>query len=72
MDDWAMGIWRDEQSVTENLWVMSTDIGSKKERATDFPWNNEISYITNTVDLPNVQTTQNVQGNLLLDVAVRS
>lgn len=35
-------------------------------------WNNEISCITNTVDLPNVQTIQNVRGNLLRpDVALR-
>lgn len=26
-------------------------------------WNNEISYISITVDLPDVQTIQNVRGN---------
>lgn len=37
------------------------------------PRDNEVSYVANTVDLPNVQTVQNVQGNLLrADVAIRS
>lgn len=37
------------------------------------PRDNEVSCATDTVDLPNVQTLQNVEGNLLgADVAIRS
>lgn len=37
------------------------------------PRDNEVSCATDTVDLPNVQTLQSVEGNLLgADVAIRS
>lgn len=37
------------------------------------PRDNEVSCVTDTVDLPSVQTLQNVEGNLLgADVAIRS
>lgn len=37
------------------------------------PRDNEASCVTDTVDLPNVQTLQNVEGNLLgAEVAIRS
>lgn len=45
--------------------------GAEEQEQT--PRDNEVSCDTDTVDLPNVQTLQNVEGNLLgADVAIRS
>lgn len=45
--------------------------GAEEQEQT--PRDNEVSCVTDTVDLPNVQTLQNVEGNLLgADVAIRS
>lgn len=53
---------------SEHLAGLRKVLGGEGKEQT--PWDNEVSCITNTADLPNVQMVRNVEGNLLgADVA---
>lgn len=70
---WSLGAGReDEKSVWKKIIYSLKFLFKKAGRIkANLLWNNEIFYITNTVDLPNMQMIQYVRGNLLgPDVAV--